>query len=122
MDSTIDHCFLLFFYLVVTLSLVAGGSGTAVERATDGVVTVELWCVAKNNAEDPVLQQALNWACGQDGASCGPIQQGAACYFSDDLQTMASYAFNDYYLKHGLTDDSCNFNNAAALTSIDPSK
>ncbi|CAN6876859.1 unnamed protein product [Brassica oleracea] len=35
---------------------------------------------------------------------------------------MASYVFNDNYLKSGLADEACSFNNNAALTSIDPSK
>ncbi|KAA8524281.1 hypothetical protein F0562_010704 [Nyssa sinensis] len=86
-----------------------------------GVVTVELWCVAKNNAEDPALESALNWACGSGGADCGPIQQGGPCYDPSDIQRTASYAFNDYFLKHGLTEDSCNFDNTAALTSLNPS-
>uniref|UniRef100_A0A803LFU6 X8 domain-containing protein n=1 Tax=Chenopodium quinoa TaxID=63459 RepID=A0A803LFU6_CHEQI len=61
----------------------------------------QLWCVAKNNAEDSALQQALDWACGPGGASCGPIQNGGPCYDPNDLIDMASYAFNDYCLKHG---------------------
>ncbi|XP_043698578.1 PLASMODESMATA CALLOSE-BINDING PROTEIN 5-like [Telopea speciosissima] len=80
-----------------------------------------LWCVAKNNAEDTALQTALDWACGIGGADCGPIQQEGPCYDQSNLQNMASYAFNDYYLKHGMTSESCNFGNSAALTSLDPS-
>uniref|UniRef100_A0A5B7AP25 Putative PLASMODESMATA CALLOSE-BINDING PROTEIN 5 n=1 Tax=Davidia involucrata TaxID=16924 RepID=A0A5B7AP25_DAVIN len=86
-----------------------------------GVVTVELWCVAKNNAENSALQSSLDWACGPGGADCGPIQQGGPCYDPSDMQRTASYAFNDYFLKHGLTEDSCNFDNTAALTSLNPS-
>ncbi|XP_068345367.1 PLASMODESMATA CALLOSE-BINDING PROTEIN 5-like [Pyrus communis] len=89
--------------------------------AKDGVVTTELWCVAKNNAEDALLLTALNWACGPGGADCSPIQQGGPCYDPTDIQNTASYAFNDYFLKHGMTDDSCNFDNTAALTSLNPS-
>ncbi|GMH07288.1 hypothetical protein Nepgr_009128 [Nepenthes gracilis] len=86
-----------------------------------GVVVQQLWCVAKNNAEDSALQAALDWACGPGGSDCGAIQQGGPCYDPSDLLGMASYAFNDYCLKHGMTDDSCNFSNTAALTSLDPS-
>lgn len=82
----------------------------------------ELWCVAKNNAEDVALQSALDWACSSGGADCAPIQQGGPCYDPADIQRTASFAFNDYFLKHGLTEDSCNFDNAAALTSLNPSK
>ncbi|CAK9176565.1 unnamed protein product [Ilex paraguariensis] len=88
----------------------------------DGAVSVVLWCVAKNNAEDSALQSALDWACGPGGADCGSIQQGGPCYDPSDIQRMASFAFNNYFLKHGLTEDSCNFDNTAALTSLNPSK
>lgn len=86
------------------------------------MVARQLWCVAKNNAEDAALQGALDWACGPGGADCSPIQQGGPCYDPNDVQMMASYAFNDYYLKHGLTDDSCSFSNNAAVTSLNPSE
>lgn len=85
-------------------------------------VVTELWCVAKNNAEDAALQGALDWACGAGGADCTRIQQGGPCYDPSDIQKTASYAFNDYYLKHGLTDDACSFSNTAALTSLNPSE
>ena len=91
-------------------------------QAGGQVLQAELWCVAKNNAEDSSLQTAIDWACGQGGADCGPIQQGRACNDPTDIQKMASYVFNNYYLKNGLADDACNFNNNAALTSINPSK
>ncbi|KAK6259854.1 hypothetical protein SCA6_014328 [Theobroma cacao] len=84
-------------------------------------VVTGLWCVAKNNAEDAALQGALDWACGAGGADCTRIQQGGPCYDPSDIQKTASYAFNDYYLKHGLTDDACSFSNTAALTSLNPS-
>ncbi|TKY66788.1 PLASMODESMATA CALLOSE-BINDING PROTEIN 5 [Spatholobus suberectus] len=48
----------------------------AVLRRRAGVPSQELWCVAKNNAEDASLQAALDWACGAGGADCGPIQAG----------------------------------------------
>lgn len=113
-----------FFLLLLlrVLSLLAGGSGAAVGRAQEGVVNPQLWCVAKNNAEDAALQGAVDWACGPGGADCSPIQQGGACYLPSDIGRMASFAFNSYYLTHGLTDDSCYFGNTAALTSLNPSE
>ncbi|AEE79741.1 unnamed protein product [Arabidopsis thaliana] len=86
------------------------------------VIQVELWCVAKNNAEDSSLQTAIEWACGQGGADCGPIQQGGPCNDPTDVQKMASFVFNNYYLKNGEEDEACNFNNNAALTSLNPSQ
>ncbi|XP_058100676.1 PLASMODESMATA CALLOSE-BINDING PROTEIN 5-like [Magnolia sinica] len=82
---------------------------------------LELWCVAKNNAEDAALQSALDWACGAGGADCGPIQQGGACFEPQDIQSHASYAFNNYFLKNGVAQQSCDFSGSAALTSLNPS-
>ncbi|XP_050383084.1 PLASMODESMATA CALLOSE-BINDING PROTEIN 5-like [Argentina anserina] len=93
----------------------------SLSTAQNSVVTTELWCVAKNNAEDAALQSALDWACGAGGANCSPTQQGGPCYDAADIQNTASYAFNDYFLKNGMTDDSCNFDNTAAVTSLNPS-
>ncbi|XP_049412859.1 PLASMODESMATA CALLOSE-BINDING PROTEIN 5-like [Solanum stenotomum] len=99
----------------------AGGTATGGGGGGGGGATVELWCVAKNNAEDTALQSALDWACGPGGANCGPIQPGGSCYDPKDIQKTASYVFNDYFIKHGMTEDACNFDNTAALISINPS-
>lgn len=98
--------------LVYVAAAAQGGGGAA----------RQLWCVAKNNADDSALQSALDWTCGPGGADCGPIQKGGPCYDASDLQRTASYAFNDYYRKHGPSDENCNFSNTAALTSLNPSK
>ena len=63
--------FNIFFFLILTLPLLAAGA--SVSKAQAGVVGTELWCVAKNNAEDAALQTALNWACGPGAADCSPI-------------------------------------------------
>ncbi|CAN0913616.1 PLASMODESMATA CALLOSE-BINDING PROTEIN 5 [Linum grandiflorum] len=89
---------------------------------TGAIVPRELWCVAKNNAPDAALQAAIDWACGAGGANCSPIQQGGPCYDDGDLQRAASWAFNDYFLKNGMTDDACDFSNTAALISLNPSR
>ncbi|KAK9152957.1 hypothetical protein Sjap_000437 [Stephania japonica] len=80
----------------------------------------KLWCVAKNNADDASLQRAIDWACGAGGADCSPIQQGRSCYDPNNFQATATYAFNDYFRKHG-DDASCDFGSTAALSSLDPS-
>jgi hypothetical protein len=85
----------------------------------------QLWCVAKNNAEDGALQSAIDWACGPDGgADCRAIQQGGACYELPDLLAHASYAFNDYFLRSGgaASPAACDFSGAAALIGLNPSK
>ncbi|KAL6537971.1 hypothetical protein OROHE_012258 [Orobanche hederae] len=104
---------LLLFSLVSISAAAQGGGGSA--------PPIKLWCVAKNNAEDAALQSALDWACVPGRADCGPIQNDGACYDGSDIQRTASYAFNDYYLKNGPSDENCNFGNTAALTSLDPS-
>lgn len=114
MDSgsfAVDLFFIIFSLVCAVAAAAQGGGGAA----------MELWCVAKNNADDATLQSALDWTCGPGGADCGPIQNGGPCYDASDLQRTASYAFNDYYHKHGPSEDSCNFGNAAALTSLNPS-
>ncbi|KAL8158526.1 hypothetical protein V2J09_000063 [Rumex salicifolius] len=119
------HSSFSFFFLLFALSIPSHSADPFLRRhikASGGDGAVQpLWCVAKNNAEDTALQQALNWACGPGAADCGPIQQGGSCYDPNDLLGMASYAFNNYCVKNGMTDDACNFSNTAALTSLDPS-
>ncbi|XP_031476846.1 PLASMODESMATA CALLOSE-BINDING PROTEIN 5-like [Nymphaea colorata] len=102
--------------LLVLLSEMAGGT-----RGDDQSYDVELWCVAKNNAPDSALQTALDWACGHGGTDCSPIQSGGPCYDPSDIQALASFAFNDYFLKNGLSQQSCDFSGTAALTSLNPS-
>ncbi|XP_020215421.1 PLASMODESMATA CALLOSE-BINDING PROTEIN 5 [Cajanus cajan] len=106
--------FVFSLLLLLGLSPFRGG-------ADGGAPPQELWCVAKNNAEDAALQAALDWACGPGGADCGPIQPGEPCYDPNSVLNTASFAFNDYFIKHGMSDDSCNFNNNAAVTSLNPS-
>ncbi|KAG6737953.1 hypothetical protein POTOM_059485 [Populus tomentosa] len=113
--SKIYSSFICVLPLLVALSL------PECLRAQKGIAPRDLWCVAKNNAADQALQESIDWACGPGGANCGPIQQGGPCYDSSDIQRTASWAFNDYYLKNGLTDDACYFSNTAALTSLNPS-
>jgi hypothetical protein len=111
-----------FLNVAVLLLLLAARSaaGGAVGLSSGG----QLWCVAKNNAEDAALQSAINWACGPDGGTdCRAIQQGGACYDPPDLQTHASYAFNNYFLRAGgaANPAACDFSGAAALTVLNPS-
>lgn len=100
---------LLFLLLFIALCLAANDDSG------------ELWCVAKNNAEDAALQAALDWACGPGGADCGPIQPGGPCYSAGDLQATAAYAFNDYFVKHGFDLSACDFSGTAAPISLNPS-
>ncbi|RAL45290.1 unnamed protein product [Cuscuta campestris] len=109
--------FSIFFYLLSTLCAAQEGNSSA---GNGGGASLELWCVAKNNAEDAALQSAIDWACGAGGADCGPIQAGGPCHDASDIRRMASYAFNDYFIKHGMANGTCDFQNSAALTSLNP--
>lgn len=86
----------------------SGGSGTT-------------WCVAKNNVDDKTLQVALDYACGLGGADCTKIQQGGACFEPDNVQSHASFAFNNYYIKNGMLPGTCDFGGNAAPTALNPS-
>ncbi|KMT01895.1 hypothetical protein BVRB_9g209210 [Beta vulgaris subsp. vulgaris] len=113
--------FFFSFSIIFSLLLAVPWRPIQAQQVKAVVQQQQLWCVAKNNAEDSALQQAIDWACGPGAADCGPIQNSGPCYDPNDLIDMASYAFNDYCLKHGMTDETCNFSNTAALTALDPS-
>lgn len=88
----------------------------------DGSSGVEkVWCVAKNNAADAALQSAIDWACGQGGANCEPIQTSKPCFDPNNIQSTASYVFNDYFVRNGRADGTCDFSGTAAISSLDPS-
>ncbi|KAF3779689.1 PLASMODESMATA CALLOSE-BINDING PROTEIN 5 [Nymphaea thermarum] len=115
--------FLMTALLVVMATI--GRSYAAAEEdggtSRENRSNVELWCVAKNNAPDSALQGALDWVCGHGGADCSAIQPGGPCYEPTDVQLHASFAFNDYFLKSGLSRQSCDFSGSASLTSLNPS-
>ncbi|XP_050204633.1 PLASMODESMATA CALLOSE-BINDING PROTEIN 5-like [Mercurialis annua] len=110
-----------FNTLVLLLTIFSFPLTSISQKQNGGVAPRDLWCVAKNNADDQSLQAAIDWACGPGGANCNPIQNGGPCYDLNDIQITASWAFNDYYLRNGLSDDACFFSNTAALTSLNPS-
>lgn len=106
----------IFFFFSSSLAVVSGGKPEG---------RVELWCVAKNNADDQALQAAIDWACGvppAGGVDCSAIQQGGACFLPEDLQFHASYAFNEYYNRKPTEADACDFAGTALLTQLDPSR
>ncbi|KAH0449711.1 hypothetical protein IEQ34_020403 [Dendrobium chrysotoxum] len=113
------HQSLLFLIL---LSLAFANAADLRISDHDGLAVVgDLWCVAKNNAEDAALQAALDWACGPGSADCQPVQEGGICFEPKDLQSHASYAFNDYFRRHGSSPSACDFSGVAAITGLNPS-
>jgi hypothetical protein len=81
----------------------------------------QTWCVANGNVGEEKLQAALDYACGEGGADCRPIQPDATCYNPDTIVAHASYAFNSYYQKNSRGAGSCDFGGAAYVVTQPPS-
>lgn len=79
-----------------------------------------VWCVAKPAVPDPVVQAALDYACGF-GADCKSIQQNGSCFQPNTLVSHASYAFNSYWQISKARGGTCDFGGTAMLVTIDPS-
>ncbi|CAA7021139.1 unnamed protein product [Microthlaspi erraticum] len=80
----------------------------------------QTWCVANGKTTKEKLQEGLDYACGEGGADCGPIQPGATCYDPESLEAHASYAFNSYYQKKARGVGTCDFDGSAYVVSQPP--
>ncbi|KAF3942596.1 hypothetical protein CMV_030760 [Castanea mollissima] len=78
------------------------------------------WCVAKGDVGKEKLQSALEYACGEGGADCHPIQPGATCYNPNTVEAHASFAFNSFYQKKNRGMGTCYFGGAAYVVSQPP--
>ncbi|CAL9117350.1 unnamed protein product [Musa textilis] len=83
-------------------------------------VSRSLWCVAKPTVPDPIIQEAMNYACGS-GADCDSIQPNGSCYQPDTLIAHASFAFNSYWQRTKVAGGTCDFGATAMLVTKDPS-
>ncbi|XP_022848306.1 extensin-like [Olea europaea var. sylvestris] len=79
-----------------------------------------LWCVAKPSVPDPIIQEAMNYACGA-GADCDQIQPSGSCFQPNTLFAHASYAFNSFWQRTKVAGGTCEFGGTSILVTIDPS-
>ncbi|XP_074310257.1 uncharacterized protein LOC141646087 [Silene latifolia] len=79
-----------------------------------------VWCVAKPSVPDPIIQEAMNYACGS-GADCDPIQPNGQCFAPNTLLAHASYAFNSFWQRTKAAGGTCSFGGTAILVTVDPS-
>ncbi|KAL6295238.1 hypothetical protein ACE6H2_003380 [Prunus campanulata] len=100
---------------VYTLHLT--GAGTVLANDT----TNQTFCVAKEGADQKMLQAALDWACGPGKVDCSPLLQGQPCYEPDNVLTHATYAVNAYFQRMAKSPGTCDFKGVATVTTTDPS-
>ncbi|KAM7258439.1 hypothetical protein ACFE04_014180 [Oxalis oulophora] len=79
-----------------------------------------VWCVAKPTVPDPIVQQAMDYACGS-GADCKSIQLNGPCFQPNTMFAHASYAFNSYWQTKKAGGGTCDFGGTAMLVTTDPS-
>ncbi|XP_051182491.1 glucan endo-1,3-beta-glucosidase 3 [Lolium perenne] len=94
-------------------------TGSGVLLAND--TTNQTYCVARDGADEKMLQAALDWACGPGKVDCSVLTQGQPCYDPDTVQDHATYAFNAYYHGMGMGSGTCYFSGVAVITTTDPS-
>lgn len=83
--------------------------------------SIALWCVAKPSVPGPIIQEAMNYACGTV-ADCGSILPNGPCFLPNTLLAHASYAFNSYWQRTKVGGGTCEFGGTAMLVTVDPSK
>ncbi|KAA8523411.1 hypothetical protein F0562_009834 [Nyssa sinensis] len=82
--------------------------------------SISLWCVAKPTVPEPIIQEAMNYACGS-GADCDAILPSGSCFEPNTVIAHASFAFNSYWQRTRVAGGTCDFGGAGMLVSVDPS-
>ncbi|KAF7137261.1 hypothetical protein RHSIM_Rhsim07G0238100 [Rhododendron simsii] len=80
------------------------------------------WCLPKGGVSDAQLQANLDYACGQQGIDCSPIQPGGACFEPNTVASHAAYAMNLLYQSSAKDPSNCDFSQTATISSNNPSK
>ncbi|KAF5948910.1 hypothetical protein HYC85_014867 [Camellia sinensis] len=118
----------------LTLEALNSGELTPVNRSMAPVVAPspgddvmvslvgQTWCVANGEVGAEKLQVALDYACGEGGADCAPIQPDAPCYNPNTLEAHASYAFNSYYQKMERRGGTCDFGGTGYVITQSPNR
>ncbi|KAI3920789.1 hypothetical protein MKW98_005615 [Papaver atlanticum] len=94
-------------------------TGTGPLFASD--TAYKTYCVARDGADQRMLQAALDWTCSQGKIDCSSMFQGQPCYEPNTVAAHASVAFNMYCYMNGLGPENCNFKGVASITTTDPS-
>ena len=98
-----------------------GGQATApVQTLNPTPSDSKRWCIPKPNTDVLLLQQNVEYICGQ-GIDCTPIQSGGVCYFPDTVPAHAAFLMNEYYQTFGRNAFDCDFGRTGMTTAIDPS-
>ncbi|PKA49347.1 Glucan endo-1,3-beta-glucosidase 1 [Apostasia shenzhenica] len=116
--SLLTRCFAYASYVTGSLQIIFPNGLKSISLATTSGGT---FCVAKSSADPTALKLGIDWACGPGLANCSLIQPGQPCYVANNLEAIASYAYNEYYQANQARGGTCSFNNTAMLTSSDPS-
>nr|TKW23838.1 hypothetical protein SEVIR_3G013300v2 [Setaria viridis] len=80
------------------------------------------WCVPKPAADEMMLQENIDFACGQEGIDCAAIRPGGVCHEPDTVQAHAAYAMNLFFQSNGHHAFNCDFGQTGVVTTADPSK
>ncbi|XP_073314429.1 PLASMODESMATA CALLOSE-BINDING PROTEIN 1-like [Primulina huaijiensis] len=78
------------------------------------------YCLCNTASSNTVLQQNIDYACG-NGADCSAILQNGACFLPNTAGDHCNYAVNSYYQRKGQINGSCDFKGSAMVSPTPPS-